>query len=318
MGQVTLRNFVWTSGTSGVPEIRVLPGERQLPISLSEVLNLNAVREPIRFQTTLYELRLLGSYLRGGPGPIQVDGEAFRASAGHIQRFVSESVGLGMLAAVVSAAGSLEVLPPAGYPKAGVRPDLLFALPHSVLAGEARGRSQKPPRKPGPDQHQRLAELLPWAAKHGHDLVMTWAWLTPDGITVDLFTSADEPAELDLTAGADDLGLFALDLVQPRVREASADQTLAAARQRVRAMETSLFDTAPPAVSLGGQEFRGAWVPLDLLGPSTGSLLFGVLASPLPVAAQGLVRQRLGGSVSIRGRVLAAVTDEVAWEKLPD
>src|SRR5947209_7993457 len=197
MGWVTLRNFVWSSGSGGVEQIQALPGERQLPISLSDVLNLNAVREPLRYQTTLYELRLLGSYLRHGPGPVQVDGEAFRASAGHLQRFVSESVGLGMLAAVVEATHradrNLEVLPPAGYPKAGVRPDLLFALPRSVLAGEARGRSQKPPRKPGPDQRQRLTELLPWAAKHGHDLVMTWAWITPDGITVDLFSSADEP-----------------------------------------------------------------------------------------------------------------------------
>jgi len=314
MGWVTVRNFVWTNGSG----ISALPGTRQLPVALGDVLNLNAVREPIRYSTTLYELRLLGSYLHAD-GPLRVDAGAFGSSTGHIQRFVSESIGLGLLAAVVrSTRQAAEVLPPAGYPKAGVRPDLLFALPNSVLAGEARGRSQKPPRKPGPDQHQRLAELLPWTGKYGHDLVMSWAWIGQDGITVDLFSSTDEPAELDLTTSGDDLGLFALGLVRPRVREGAADRTLAVARQRVRAMETALFDTAPhTGRSVAGQGFRGAWVPLDLLGPATGALLFGVLVEPLAAEAEALVRDRLGGAVSIRGRVLVAVTGDVAWEKLP-
>jgi Restriction endonuclease len=74
------------------------------------------------------------------------------------------------------------------YANRGTRPDLLFALPIFRLAGEARGRSQRPSATVLKSQRDWLNQLLPWSEYHeSHPLVMTWAYLTKEGATVDLF-----------------------------------------------------------------------------------------------------------------------------------
>lgn len=211
MPWIKLRQFSWTTrpGSDGYPEvesIKEVADPAQLPVDLSDLILTNAlattVTRPVLYAATLHELRLLGSYLFQARGQqLRVREKPFGASARHIRGFVSESVGLGMLTAAVQAAyrwysrghvHNLDALPTAlaaTYRRPGARPDLLFDTPAMRLAGEARGRStRKPPLSPSQEQRNRLNALLPWAVFHGHKLVMTWAYLTGGGITVDWFT----------------------------------------------------------------------------------------------------------------------------------
>ncbi len=87
-----------------------------------------------------HELRLLLSFLVDKPGrALTLRHADFRASSGHVKRFISESFGLGMLTASAerhyrwklqdSDLHHFDVLPAkaaAQYPGAGIRPDLLF------------------------------------------------------------------------------------------------------------------------------------------------------------------------------------------------
>jgi hypothetical protein len=423
MTWATIRQFAWTTKTSanGVPEVAniALVSDRcQLLVDLSDVILTNAfattVDRPTLYDATLHELRLLGSYLHQEPdGQIQLQEVALRASARHIRSFVSESVGLGMLTAAVQAAyrsyargrvHNFDALPTSlvgAYARQGVRPDLLFDLSPTVLAGEARGRSRRPPANCLGEHRKRLNRLLPWAAHHQHDLVMTWTYLSGDGITVDWFMPSTglpglvghvgepmppgEPGRREpstgvgrwepsywTTARARDDGAqryaesadgvpvqdpddqYGNDAGEPSAEYARGfDQTppsdvRALAQRRTAEIEQALFDTGPQAtapVRVAGRSVRGAWVPLDLVGPPTGSLLLGVLDEPLSPAdgwevtetlrrriyrrtnmsrGQEQARDSLANaplSATVRGRLLIAVANErlgQPWEWIGD
>lgn len=116
--------------------------------------------------------------------------------------------------------------------------------------------------------------------------------------------------------------------------ETGMPELLFQTQRRVNQIEQQLFATAPTAkvpLRVGGRTLRGRWAPLDLVGAPTGSLLIGVLESPLSrqaswEATEGLrrlIRQRteshetnartghissdLPVTVSVRGGLLVAV-----------
>jgi hypothetical protein len=195
-------------GTWQVTDIRG-PVPYTPEVRLSAVVLTNALATPVTgqvaFRSRQHELRLLLSYLDETGGPdLRLRHPALTSSAGHIQRFVSESLGMGLLTASVEAVhgwradhrvmANFDVLPAHlkdRYPleRGRVRPDLLFRLPKLALAGEARGRTR--PRMPlsvQADQRKRLNELAQWSHLHGdHPFVMAWTWLTARGLLVDLF-----------------------------------------------------------------------------------------------------------------------------------
>lgn len=190
---------------------------RPLEVDLATLLEANTMAErdvdqELRYRVLQYELRMILSYLRdeGSGSRLRLDVENFAATAAHIKRFVSESVGLGMLTAAVQeffewelgpdAISNFDVLPGElkdQFGTGGVRPDLLFDFKEDsrALAGEARGRSQ-----PGPprmvirkEQRRRMEDMLRWSSDHGdYPVTMTWAYLGGDHVQVDLFTMSDQ------------------------------------------------------------------------------------------------------------------------------
>jgi hypothetical protein len=162
VGYVDLRlvYFIPDRDRTGTPTADILFSEEllRMPVRVVDVVRVNALAVPLdapaSYAVLQHELRLVLSYL-----PDQVDEPLclrtaeFRASASHIQRFVTESFGLGMLtAAVESQFGwelserSLEhfdVLPTAlagRYQATGVRPDLLFQFHAAATLGSWLGR----------------------------------------------------------------------------------------------------------------------------------------------------------------------------------
>lgn len=331
-----MRQFRWTTRTGvddypRVEEVHPLSGRKRLPVNVAEVFHVNALAPAarVRFDTRLDELRLLANYLSVRPGrPVRLRQDGFRASSPHVRRFVSESFGLGVLTAAVQAAyewndgdaGDLSALPmtlAASTAKQGVRPDLLFQAPGLLLAGEARGRSGKPPgstRLP----RERLDRLLPWAHLHRHPMVMTWAYLGGDGVVVDFFAPADGVEWLSVewlsgAIGAPDpkAGLRLPRAEQVALREVDpvpAQQELfprpvpdrlsplslfEVGTSALRAVEDQLFDTAPEApVPLAGRTARGRWAPVDPVNGARGSVLLALLDEPVPPAEASEVARR--------------------------
>jgi hypothetical protein len=221
-----------------------------------------------------------------------------------------------------------------------------------MLAGEARGRSRAAPPAPTSDHRKRLNSLLPWADYHGHNLVMTWTYLTADGVTVDWFAEDGGLPDLMDQVGVrmpQDRPYANLvappDYVEPPFgttadrppEQRMFDHTdraeiVAQAQRTVARVERRLFATAPTAVApirVAGRGTRGRWVPFDLFGASTGSLLLGVLDEPMSLrdgqdvarrirnlirdetdvsaTAPGQLPPDLPMTVSVRGRLIAAV-----------
>jgi hypothetical protein len=226
MAWITLRQFTWTERPGRmdpypeVDDIHRVAVDRWLPVDLTYAINVNALAVPaigpVRYETRQHELRLVLCYLISDPGgPVRLRDEPFRASAAHIRRFVSESIGLGMLTSAVQAAYQWQAGPAAPahfdalptmlaglYNTAKARPDLLFDMPGLTLAGEARGRSEPPPIRASAQQRDRLNSLLPWSHHHGiHPLAMTWAYTTGLGATVDLYTRAGRLPGMDGPVG---------------------------------------------------------------------------------------------------------------------
>ncbi|GAA1265705.1 hypothetical protein GCM10009634_06290 [Saccharothrix xinjiangensis] len=328
---MTVRQFRWTTRTGAddyprVGEVHPLSDRKRLPVNVAEVFHVNALAPAarVRFDTRLDELRLLANYLSASPGrPVRLRQDDFRSSSLHIRRFVSESFGLGMLTAAVQAAyewndgdpGDLSALPmtlAASSAKQGVRPDLLFQAPGLLLAGEARGRSGRPPRSTRLPR-ERLDRLLPWAHVHRHPMVMTWAYLDGDGVVVDFFAPAEGVEWLSGAIGAPDpkAGLRLPRAEQVALREvdpAPAQQELfprpapdrlsplslfEVGTSALRSVEDQLFDTAPAApVPLAGRTARGRWAPVDPVGGSRGSVLLALLDRPLPSAEATALARR--------------------------
>ncbi|MFT7839247.1 hypothetical protein Q5530_24145 [Saccharothrix sp. BKS2] len=220
---MTIQQYRWTSRTGpdhlpAVDEIFPFGERRRLPVDVADIILINAMAPTaslkIKYATRENELRLLRSYLLDrADGAVHLLHDEFRSSSLHVRRFVSESFGLGMLSAAVQSAyewvaGSdalynFDALPVAlarKYSKSRIRPDLLFRTPEFLLAGEARGRSSRPSASTV-QQEERLNRLLPWAHARNQPLVMTWAYLTADGVTVHLYAPAEEGDWLDGEVG---------------------------------------------------------------------------------------------------------------------
>jgi hypothetical protein len=349
MGWITLRQFAWTEHPGRVdpyPEvddIHRVAVDRWLPVDLSYAVSVNALavpsRGPVRYETRLHELRLVLCYLSSDPGgPVRLRDEPFRASATHIRRYVSESIGLGMLTAAIQAAyqwhagpdgvahfDALPTMLASAHNATKVRPDVLFDMPGHILAGEARGRSEAAPIRASVLQRDRLNSLLPWSHHHGaHPLAMTWASITGVGATVDLFTRSGRLPGMTSPVGQPlpspvpiQPDLFEQDHLaasdrhtddgprrdsKPRDFDRRTPRELAAPiARRVNAIADQLYNTAPQPsrpVSVGGQALRGTWAALDLLGTSTGSFLLGVLERPLSRECSLEVTTRLRKSLS--------------------
>ncbi|GAB3881564.1 hypothetical protein GCM10029964_037860 [Kibdelosporangium lantanae] len=328
MAWITLRQFAWTERPAfadAYPEVdgvHRVAADRLLPIDITHVVAVNALAAgPVRYETRQHELRMVLSYLNlDQDEAMSLRDEPFRASSPHIRRFVSESIGLGMLTATLQAAyalhGAAALIPLptvlAGHVSATkTRPDLLFD--GVVLAGEARGRSEPPPTRVTTQQRERLNSLLPWSHHHGtHPIAMTWAYATGRGVTVDLFTRSGRlpgmsgPVGQPLPSPAavqpelfeqDELGTWTPKAAEPRSTAKARDydrtsptQLVTTISGRVNDIANQLYDTAPepdPPIYAGDHPIRGDWVALDLLGPSTGSFLLGVL--PKEVSGNRLI-----------------------------
>lgn len=323
MAFVELRHFVVDAGFD--PDIKdftprfTLRSCHSFEVDLAVVLEANTMAErdvdrELRYRVLQHELRMILSYLNdeGQDGRLRLDAENFAATAGHIKRFVSESVGLGMLTAAVQeyfawefgpdAIASFDVLPgelKGEFGTGGVRPDLLFDFKDGerVLAGEARGRSEVGPsgmatrRK----QHQRMAEMLRWSSDHGgYPVTMTWTYLGGSQVQVDLFTVSDR--SVGSLRHVPPAGSLAVGLRRQFTDDATVRGELRAAR---------LFQTAPPVLSgeprrLFGREVRGDWVTADLVRSSKVRLFLGAMEDPVPPSDLRAARSR--GRRSVEGR----------------
>jgi len=285
-----------------------------IEVDLAALLEANTMAErdvdrELRYRVLQYELRIILSYLSdGGSGSrLRLDEANFAATAGHIKRFVSESVGLGMLTAAVQeyfawefgpdAIANFDVLPgelKEQFGTGGVRPDLMFDFKDGarVLAGEARGRSSAGP--PGDtvrqEQRRRLRDMLRWSSDHGgYPVTMTWAYLGGKYVQVDLFTMSDRsigslgyaPSE-EKVAG-----------INVSMREQFTIDAIGRSEQRAE----RLFEDAPTAPvreprRLFGREVRGDWVTADLVRRSNVRLFLGAMDTPVPADDLRAVRSR--------------------------
>ncbi|MEU6110703.1 hypothetical protein ABZ853_20150 [Streptomyces albidoflavus] len=227
----TVRARVWRftveKGKAGAEAVQAVEiGQGPLPVSLAAMVNVNALacdlRKKVDKRVRDHEIRLLLSYILGdqGKGPLNVECSALDSSAGHIQRFVSECTGLGVMSAAsevlfdwthtTGGLSSFDVLPGklrGVYAKTGVRPDLLYDLAAGPVAGEARGRRRRakqmfPAGKGTPEQRKRLEKLAQWSVGHGdHAYFMSWVWLGPGGVHVDIFLPDHSAALKGLKTG---------------------------------------------------------------------------------------------------------------------
>ncbi|WP_139233235.1 hypothetical protein [Micromonospora sediminimaris] len=208
----TVRARIWQFRLEQNAEVvATIVGQGDLSVGLARLVHINAMacdlRKVLDYRTKQLEARLLVSYL-DAPGvgnPLRLDDRAFGASSRHIRGFVSECSGLGMLTAAsevifawrqgVHDLHNFDALPMQllrDYPAKGVRPDLLFHLPEGPVAGEARGRyrpaKQLLPTHPLSSQKNRLRELANWSASHSdHPYFMSWFYIGPSGVAVDIF-----------------------------------------------------------------------------------------------------------------------------------
>lgn len=371
MSWVTLRQFRWTTRT-GPDDLPLVYGiapygePAKLPVDVADVILVNAMAPTaslkIKYATRVNELRLLRSYLLDKrDGEVHLLGDDFASSSLHVRRFVSESFGLGMLSAAVQSAyewvvgadelynfDALPVSLARKYAKSRVRPDLLFRTAGLLLAGEARGRSSRPAASTL-QQEKRLNTLLPWAHAHKQPLVMTWAHLTPAGVTVNLYSSAEggswldapigEPRPpssnlyLDVLPGAEAAGVVEVDgaeealVAQPREEQVdvrppprstglgSAEAMFSASRETLPLLTRQLYASAPETpVRLADRRLRGRWVPVDPVHPDRGTFLLGVLEEPLSPRDGRVLTERLRArnrDVAVAGGVTVAVRDRL-------
>ncbi|MBD0688440.1 hypothetical protein [Streptomyces sp. CBMA123] len=364
-------------GTSDIVATEV--GQGPLPVALSRLVHINAlacdVRKIIDPRVRDQEVALLTSYLAGSTpgGPLTVDFPALLASSGHIGRFVAECAGLGVMTAASEALfmwksgdglHSFDVLPGhlvKRYGGGGVRPDLLFQMCCGPLAGEARGRRVRTkalfPAKETPQQRRRLLQLADWSAKHtDHAYFMSWVWIGPNGVSVDIFLPAgNDQVESDLMLGwIEEPGHAVWEIRAERRRdvrrEAPAGPLIAddsepplnsltigyddpPLNERVQSAEEHLdaalsrrFETSSDVEgSIADVAVRGRWVPADGLGPATHEVLLGVLASRLPehMTRRGRdERAEQNLDAYLDGRLLTVVRrideDRPSWEQITE
>jgi hypothetical protein len=348
MGVIDVRRFNVATclGASGDLEVAgiSLADEDIWDIDLAEVVKANALAVPadreLTYRVMQHELRLLLSFLVDEPGsPLTLRHADFRASSGHVKRFISESFGLGMLTAAAerhhrwklndSDLHNFDVLPAkvaAQYPNSGIRPDLLFDFTgqghQKLLAGEARGRSSaRPVRDANKDQRDRLADIVAWSGVNDlHPVTMTYAYTGAANAQVDLF-DITVPEYLDKGPEiifADEEGLVTtrtgrrfelLASILPRAMDRAgqiADQLYATALQGAPSQTRSVY----------GLNVRGSWAAADLIASTRLRFFLGLLEAPLTPEQAGAPRRRRNAAgqrdadpiqVAATGRILAVV-----------
>ena len=361
MGVIDVRRFNVATyfGDSGDLEVADiwLADEDTWDIDLAEVVKVNGLAVPadrkLTYRVMQHELRLLLSFLVDEPGsPLTLRHADFRASSGHVKRFISESFGLGMLTAAAerhhrwklndSDLHNFDVLPAkvaADYPGSGIRPDLLFDFTdqghEKRLAGEARGRSSaRPVHFASKDQRDRLADIVAWSGVNDlHPVTMTYAYTGAANAQVDLFDII-VPDYLDTAPEiviADEEGLVT-------TRTGRRIERLASIRPRAlyRAGEIAdqLYATAPqgvpgPTRSVYGRNVRGSWATADLIAPSRLRFFLGLLDQPLTSEQAGAPRRRRNATmqrdadpiqVAATGRIFVVVardaTQDPDWSEV--
>ncbi|MFD4736093.1 hypothetical protein ACFWNQ_01810 [Streptomyces virginiae] len=363
----TVRARVWRftieKGKVGAEAVQAVEiGQGPLPVSLAAMVNVNALacdlRKTVDQRVRDHEISLLLSYILGdqGKGPLGVECSALDSSAGHIQRFVSECTGLGVMSAAsevlfdwthtTGGLSSFDRLPGklrGVYANTGVRPDLLYDLAAGPVAGEARGRRRRakqmfPAGKGTPEQRKRLERLAQWSIDHGdHAYFMSWVWLGPGGVYVDIFLPDHSAALKGLKTGwievPGDPKPWQFRVPRPdrrRVVDPVPDEDFvvtlpgvsgqAATREAIRqvgpaaeeAMNRAFEREENQLGTLAGVPVRGRWIRGDVLGEARHEVLLGVLGERVELDRRAQ-RERLASLTGDRldtfldGRLLTAV-----------
>ncbi|MFJ1766671.1 hypothetical protein ACIOD2_40530 [Amycolatopsis sp. NPDC088138] len=355
MPTADLRVFSCTSGYNAAGEHVLDKAEiverRDMPIEVPQLLQVNALAAPLRrrlaYRVKQYELNLVLSFLTiPRAGRVAARTTDLRATARHISAFVTESVGMGMLTATMrdfhhwkgdhDHLEHFDALPSdiagAYRQQRGVRPDLLFRDPAALdsgMAGEARGRTTRPPKSPQPlvAQRRRLDEILGWSARQAyHPVTMAWTCLGGPGVGVDLFDITFPPPSHRRPAPPDPSPPKRPVPEEQPARPAHptdrSDTTEAVERERreyqslprdsdsdgpyvfeaERALSVNaftaiehLYQTAPRGDEtqiFNDEPVRGDWVSADLIGQSNIQLFLGVLADEPPPTLQSALRAR--------------------------
>lgn len=306
-----------------------LANEGHCLVGLVDALRINAfavpLRDRVRYRVLQHELRLLSSYLTDARmGRFALRHDDFRSSASHIRRFITESVGMGMLTAATQEVyrwsgnehgiANFDTLPTnlaEEYGGPGVRPDLLFKFTGKhgdwMLAGEARGRFSRRTKSshPASDQRQRMEQLLQWSIKHNdHPVSMAWTHTKGREIDVDYFRIY--PPTPDLYATAERIGSESMRTntrdgagsgdpwnVEGRLDSAQArERVVERARHIEDQLYASAFDESSSEQELFSRPVRGGWTRADLLGPSNTQLFLGVLSEAPEGAALEQISHR--------------------------
>jgi hypothetical protein len=106
---VELRRFIVETAFEDIDSLMPhFVSQEPLQVDLVALLEAHAMaqrdlEEGLRYRVLQDELRIILSYLTGSRPDdwLRLDAENFPGTAGHIKRFISESVGLGMLTAAV-------------------------------------------------------------------------------------------------------------------------------------------------------------------------------------------------------------------------
>lgn len=327
-----------------------LVGEGQFELNLAEVLRINALAVPYRGRLLMRLVRremalVMSLFGQTPPGQPLTRHEAFDGSSLHIRRFATEVLALGALTALIrdahpklSDVAHFDALSPdlqAAYPNGGTRPDLRFAGAESILAGESRGRSHKPPVRSltSPPQRRRLEELLAWSRQPGCDPVcMAWSWMQSDETMIDFFRFAIDTSAPPVDAAlmwrlmqAADSGTVPRrtpgDTEMPwtaeqdpdRVGERSAKQRLI--RRTIEDRESQLLESAPLQPVPGMREgWFGEWQSVPNVDDDEGARILLAVTRDAPEPAMSSSEpQRLKWSkesqleVSAAGQVVVAI-----------
>ncbi|MEU1873618.1 hypothetical protein [Streptomyces sp. NPDC019793] len=359
-------------GSDGLAEVVTATevGRGPLPVSLSQLVGINALacdlRGVIDEGVHDHEVNLLTSYVaeRKNGTPLTANYPRLTATSRHTRSFVSECTGLGVMSAVSEALfewkpnkrslNSFDVLPRqlvGVYGRTGPRPDLLFHLNAGLIAGEARGRSRKEkslfPTTATKPQKDRILTLANWSIRHTeHPYFMSWVWIGPSGVVVDVFLPESEKATDNITTEwmkttQDELWVISSErsrrrpltrlatdfsddgtrqggdtfLARSRSIRVSAgtvrrimEESATQAEARADAVMQERFERTPIVGSLADIPVRGKWIRADALGPATHEVLVGVLGEVVSAEGRAQRRRRSQGvDAALDGRLLTVV-----------
>ncbi|WHT16584.1 hypothetical protein N8J89_26020 [Crossiella sp. CA-258035] len=313
MTWASLRHITWSLAPDLLGDHQLAfsrgSGRSRLEVSLAHLVRVNALAtlSPTRFDNQFAETRIMLSFLRTpASGQLSLREESVRGSSHHIRQFVVECLGLGLHSTAVGEPRVLPIGPDRAYRNRGVRPDLLFGWPGRRLAGEAKGRARNAPSRVLAEPRLRLETMLEWSARHDdHPFVMTWAYASDLGITVDLYRPADGSAWFDGNSGKVRTELYQ----GPAVDDSAVGPLAEEAATRVVEVERYLHETAPPTEhTLLGHRLRGAQAPLDLFGLDSRRYALAVLGEDLDEDEHAALKS--SPAVSVSGRIVVVLATD--------